>query len=152
MIGTILVLIIIIGVAAYQFFKGCIVRGTATILVTLVASIVAFGYFEYLGTLLSGYMASIAPWSQLICFSLLFLICFALFQTAIITLLKDPISLGELTEKIGRPICGVILGWILSGVVLCAAAMAPIPNAYPYARFDSTPKPNTPNPYKPTKQ
>lgn len=146
MIGTIIVLLIIIGVAAYQYFKGSIVRAIATIMVTIVACIVAFGYFEYLGTLLSGYMESVASWSQLICFTLLFLICFALFQTAIITLLKDPISLGELAEKIGRPICGVVLGWILSGVVLTAAAMAPIPNGYPYPRFDDrTPKPDSPN-------
>jgi len=64
------------------------------------------------------------------------LICFALFQTGIIAIMREPIHLGDLVEKIGRPIVGVFLGWILSGVILVAASMAPLPNTYPYARFD----------------
>ena len=135
MIGTILVLTSMLGVAAYQFLKGNITRATATILVVLFSSVIALGYFELLAGLLAGYMTSLAPWAQLICFSLIFLLCFALFQTAIIALLKEPISLGDLVEKIGRPLCGLILGWLISGVVLTAASMAPIPNNYPYARF-----------------
>ncbi|MCH8216822.1 MAG: hypothetical protein IH892_08625 [Planctomycetes bacterium] len=135
MIGTILVLTSMLGVAAYQFLKGNITRATATILVVLFSSVIALGYFELLAGLLAGYMTSVAPWAQLICFSLIFLLCFALFQTAIIALLKEPISLGDLVEKIGRPLCGLILGWLISGVVLTAASMAPIPNNYPYARF-----------------
>ncbi len=135
MIGTILVLACMLGVAAYQFLKGNITRATATILVVLFSSVIALGYFELLAALLAGYVESVALWAQLICFSLIFLLCFALFQTAVIALLKEPISLGELVEKIGRPLCGLVLGWLISGVVLTAASMAPIPNNYPYARF-----------------
>ena len=135
MIGTILVLTIMLGVAAYQFLKGNIARATATILVVLFSSVIALGYFELLAGLLADYVTSVAPWAQLICFSLIFLLCFALFQTTVIALLKEPISLGDLVEKIGRPLCGLILGWLISGVVLTAASMAPIPNNYPYARF-----------------
>ena len=136
MIGTILVLTCMLGVAAYQFRKGNIARATATILVVLFSSVIALGYFELLAALLANYVKSVGPWAQLICFSLIFLLCFALFQTAIIALLKERIDLGDLVEKIGRPLCGLTLGWLLAGVVLTAASMAPIPNNYPYARFD----------------
>jgi hypothetical protein len=143
------VLLIIAGCAAYQYFKGNIVRGVATVFVTLIACFIAFGYFEYMVKLLSGFggFQSLGAWLYVICFALLFLICFAIFQTGIITMMREPIQLGELPEKIGRPIVGILLGWIISGVILVGASMAPLPNTYPYARFDER------NPYadKPNK-
>lgn len=133
-----IVLLIIAGCAAYQYFKGNIVRAVATVFVTLIASFIAFGFFEYMAKLLIGFEAleSLGAWVYVICFALLFLICFALFQTGIIAIMREPVLLGDLAEKIGRPIVGVVLGWILSGVILIIASMAPLPNAYPYARFD----------------
>ena len=138
------VLLIIAGCAAYQYFKGNIVRGVATVFVTLIASFIAFGFFEYLAKLLIGLeaLASMGNWVHMICFTLLFLICFALFQTGIIAIMREPILLGDLPEKIGRPIVGVFLGWIISGVILVMACLAPLPNSYPYARFDER-NPNT---------
>lgn len=145
--ASIVILLIIAGCAAFQFFKGNITRGVATVLVALVSSFLAFGYYEWLAGLLSGYMESVGPWAQLICFSLLFLVGFALLQTGIIAVLRDPISLGDLAEKIGRPICGVLLGFIIAGVVVTAVALAPIPAKYPYERFSE----RSPDPDKPQK-
>jgi hypothetical protein len=135
---TVAVLLIIAGCAAYQYFRGNIVRGVATVFMTLIASFIAFGYFEYMAKFLIGFEAfqSLGAWVYVICFSLLFLICFALFQTGIIAIMREPIDLGDLPEKIGRPIAGVFLGWILSGVILVICALAPLPNTYPYPRFD----------------
>jgi len=135
--ASILILLIVAGCAAFQFLKGNITRGVATIIVALVSSFLAFGYYELLAGFLSGYVESVGPWAQLICFSFIFLIGFALMQTGIIFILHDPINLGDLAEKIGRPICGVILGLIISGVVVTAVSLAPIPAKYPYARFDA---------------
>ena len=145
--ASILILLIVAGCAAFQFLKGNITRGVATIIVALVASFLAFGYYEWLAGFLSGYVESVGPWAQMICYSLLFVIGFALMQTGITVILHDPIDLGDLAEKIGRPICGVILGLIISGVVVTAVALAPIPAKYPYARFDA----RNPNVEKPKK-
>ena len=125
------VLLIIAGCAVYQYFKGNIVRGVATVFMTLIASFIAFGYFEYMAKFLVGFEAlqSLGAWVYAICFALLFLICFALFQTGIIAIMREPIDLGDLTEKIGRPIAGVFLGWILSGVILVICSLAPLPNS-----------------------
>ncbi|MCF7974302.1 MAG: CvpA family protein [Phycisphaerae bacterium] len=146
---TVAVLLIIAGCAAYQYFKGNIVRGVATVFVTLIASFIAFGYFEYLAKLLIGFesLQSLGAWVYVICFALVFLICFAVFQTGIVALLHEPILLGDLPEKIGRPLVGLFLGWILSGVILVAASMAPLANTIPYARFDER-NPNADNPKK----
>lgn len=145
---TALVLLIIAGCAAYQYFKGNIVRGMATVFVVLIASFIAFGYFEYISKLLIDInsLQNLGTWIYVICFALIFLISFALFQTVIIAMMREPINLGDLPEKIGRPITGVLLGWILSGVILVIAGMAPLPNTYPYARFDErNPKADSPN-------
>jgi hypothetical protein len=146
---TVAVLLIIAGCAAYQYFKGNIVRAVATVLVTLIASFIAFGFFETVAKLLIGFEAvqSLGAWVYVICFAMLFLFCFAVFQTGIIAIMREPISLGDWPEKIGRPIVGIFQGWILSGVVLVIACIAPLPNAYPYARFDE----RNPNMDKPTK-
>jgi hypothetical protein len=136
---TVAVLLIMAGCAVYQYFKGNIVRAVATVFVTLIASFIAFGFFEYLAKLLIGVSAlqSLGAWVYVICFTLIFLISFALFQAGIIAMMHDPINLGDLPEKIRRPIVGIFQGWILSGVILVAAAMAPLPNTYPYARFEA---------------
>ncbi len=135
---TVAVLLIIAGCAAYQYFKGNIVRAVATVFVALIAGFIALGFFETLAKLLMSLQAlqSLGAWVYVISFVLIFLICFALFQTGIIAIMHEPINLGDLPEKIGRPIVGVFLGWVLSGVILVAACMAPLPNTYPYARFD----------------
>jgi len=54
---TAAVLLIISGCAVYQFFKGNIVRAVATVFMTLIASFIAFGYFETLAKLLIGFDA-----------------------------------------------------------------------------------------------
>ena len=136
--ATIGILLIMAGCAAYQFFKGSVVRAVATLFVALIASFIAMGFFEYIAGLLVGFeaLSAVGPWIYMICFALLFLIAFALFQTAVIALLREPIALGDLQEKVGRPVCGVLLGWVISGVVLVIASLAPLSPEYPYARFD----------------
>jgi hypothetical protein len=56
-------------------------------------------------------------------------------------LIRHPIDLGFMPERIGRPACGILLGLFLSGGLFIALAMAPLPNKYPYQRFDAA-KPN----------
>jgi hypothetical protein len=63
-------------------------------------------------------------------------------------LCKEKIDFGKLPEQIGRPVAGLILGYLVTGHLLVAAAMAPLPPAYPYARFDER-NPNAANPTKP---
>jgi len=86
---TVAVLLIIAGCAAYQYFKGNIVRAVATVFVALIASFIAFGFFETLAKLMLSLQAlqSLGAWVYVICFVLIFLICFALFQTGIIAIM-----------------------------------------------------------------
>ena len=72
---------------------------------------------------------------------------FAILQTIAGQLTRRKVDLGLLPERIGRIICGIFLGLIVSGLLLAAAAMAPISPKYPYQRFDET-RPDLENPGK----
>lgn len=136
------VMLIILGCAAYQYLKGTLVKSFAMIIVTVCASVVAFGYFELLADVFvsrsdNSRFASVIPWAQPLSFVLLFVLAFAILQTIVTQLLSKPVDLGFLPERIGRVVCGVFLGLILSGLLLTTLAMAPLPNKYPYQRFDA---------------
>jgi hypothetical protein len=111
----------------------------------------AFGYFEVLANIAishagDGSFASLIPWAHSLCFTLLFILAFAILQTIAAQLIRHPIDLGLWPERIGRVVCGVFLGIIISGVLLTALAMAPLPNKYPYQRYDQrNPDAQTPN-------
>src|SRR4030042_629512 len=143
---SLIMLAIMAGCAALLFLKGTLMQGIAMIFNAIIAGTIAFAFFEMLARFLITHSPAIAPWATLICFLLLFILSFALLQTAAMQLAKGKIDLGKLPEHIGRPACGVVLGYLITGYLLVAAAMAPLPPKYPYARFDE----RNPNPSRPS--
>jgi hypothetical protein len=139
-------LAIMAGCAVFLFLKGTLLQGITMIFNAIIAGFVAFGFFELLTGVLIKYSPNIAAWAPLICFLLLFILVFALLQTGVMQLAKGKVDLGKLPEQIGRVVCGLILGYLITGHLLVAAAMAPLPNQYPYPRFDArNPDPSKPN-------
>lgn len=141
--ASIAVLIIMLGCAVLLFLKGTVVRAIASIFVAICALIAAFGFFEFLANLIisradKGFLVSIANIAQPICFSLIFIIVFAALQTLAVYLTREEVDLGLWPERIGRAVCGLILGFIVSGVVVTVLAMVPsLPMKLPYERFDA---------------
>jgi hypothetical protein len=151
LMAGLIVLLIAAGCAAYQFLKGTFLRAFATFIITICATIIAFGFFEVLAGLFTGRDSSFkflpAPWMQTLSFLLLFLFVFALLQTLAQYLTKKPVDLGLWPERIGRIGFGILSGLVLASFLLTAAAMAPLPNKYPYQRFDQ----RSPDPDRPSK-
>ena len=145
--GSLLVVLIILGCVAYQYLKGTFVKSFAVVITSICASVVAFGYFELLAKVVASYSPSLAPWAQPLSFALLFILAFAVLQTIAAQLTRRSVDFGPLPERIGRVVCGIFLGLIVSGLLLTAAAMAPIPAKYPYQRFDAT-RPDAEKPNK----
>jgi hypothetical protein len=143
--GSLLVLLIILCCVAYQYFKGTFVKSFIVIIISICASVVAFGFFELLAGLLVN--REILPqWASLFSFIILFVLAFAVLQAIAVQLARKPVDLGFLPERIGRVVCGILSGLIISGVLLTAVAMAPISAKYPYQRFNETsPDPESPN-------
>jgi hypothetical protein len=144
MVGSLLVVLIILGCVVYQYLKGTLVKSFVVVITSVCASVVAFGYFELLANILIG-RNILVLWAYPLSFALLFILAFAVLQTIAAQLARRPIDLGLLPERIGRVVCGIFSGLIVSGLLLTAAAMAPIPAKYPYQRFDET-NLNTENP------
>ena len=75
---SLIVLLIAAGCAVYQYLKGTFLRAFATFIITICATIIAFGFFEVLaGLFIRGRDSSFkflpAPWMQTLSFLLLFL-------------------------------------------------------------------------------
>ena len=69
LIANMIVLLIVIASAAYQYLKGSFVRAFFTIIATVIAAAVAFGYFEALANIFiskgdESKFQSIAPWAS----------------------------------------------------------------------------------------
>jgi len=132
---SLIVVLIVLGCAALQYLKGTLVQAFAAFIITICASVVAFAYFEVLANVFIG-RELLIPWAQLLSFVLLFILTFAILRTLAAQLSRQPIDLGLWPERIGRVVCGILLGLVLSSLLLTALAIAPIPNNYPYQRFD----------------
>ncbi len=146
-IANVLVMVIIAACVAWQYKKSTLLQAFATIIATICSSIIALAYFELVAVQLNR-VSSIIPWAQAIAFALLFIIPFAIFLTLIEYLSKKPVDLGALPERIGKIICGIVLGTIIAGILLTALILAPLPNKYPYQRFETTAT-NAEQPQKP---
>jgi hypothetical protein len=150
--AVLIILLIIAGCAVYLYLKGTLVNSFVLIIAAVFAGAVAFGYFELLANVFvsrstNGSFSGIVPWAQPLSFVLLFVMVFAVLQTIVPQLmLRQKIDFGIMPERIGRIVCGIILGFISAGLLLTVLAMAPLQNKYPYQRFDSqNPEPQKPN-------
>lgn len=144
---SLVMLVIIAACAALLYVKGTLMQGVTLVFNALIAGFVAFAFYETLGDLLAKYAAAIAGWSQMICFLLLFILVLAILQTVTMQLGKEKMDLGLWPERAGRITCGILLGYLITGYLLVALALAPLPNKYPYARFEE----RNPNPSDPSK-
>ncbi|MEJ2703226.1 MAG: hypothetical protein P8Z79_12365 [Sedimentisphaerales bacterium] len=139
--ASLVVVLIVLGCAVFQYFKGTVVRAFGTIVIAICASMIAFGFFEPLANLFisrgdDSKFISLVPWAQTLSFILLLVLSFALLQTGLVYLTRQSVDLGFLPERIGRVVCGIILGLITSGLLLTAFEMGPLSTSYPYQRFD----------------
>ena len=123
---AVLVMLIIIGASVgHQYLKGSLFQAFIMVIAAIFGSIISFNWFEVLTPLLlnRGYGGQ---WAHALIFVVLFMLSFAILQSIAFSLVKVKISFGDNIDKIGGVAGGVILGFILSGVLLIAVAMMPI--------------------------
>jgi len=147
---SLVMLAIMVGCAALLYLKGTLVQGVVLIFNALFAGFAALGFFEPLARFLIKYSPGIAVWAPMICFLLLFILIFAVLEAMAMQFGKEKADLGLWPERIGRVLCGILLGYIVTGHLLVALATVPYPlfNKYPYERFAER-NPNPANPNKP---
>jgi hypothetical protein len=144
---SLVMLALMAGCAVGLYLKGTLAQGVGMIFNALIAGFAAFGFFEIAAKFLIQYSPGLAPWAPMVCFLLLLVLVFALLMAVEMTISKEKIDLGLMPERIGRPVAGVVLGYLVTGYLLVAAALAPLPSQYPYPRFDAR-SPNAATPKK----
>jgi hypothetical protein len=134
---TLLVFIVIAGCAAYFVLNSTILRAFGTLLCTLLGLIAAYAYFEVLASVLLSKKPELGATTYAISFGVIFIIAFMLLLTIAQQIKVAKVDLGPLTEKVGRGILGFIIGIMFAGVLLTILNAAPLPEAYPYQRFEA---------------
>ncbi len=144
---SLVMLAIMAGCAVGLFLKGTLAQGVVMIFNALVAGFAAFGFFEVAAKVLVQYSPGMAPWAPMACFLLLLVLVFAILMAVEMVINTEKVDLGPLPERVGRPAAGIVLGYLVTGYLLVAAALAPLPSQYPYPRFDAR-NPNAASPKK----
>jgi hypothetical protein len=133
MTGSIIMLAVVLimaGCAVFLFLKGTFIKAFAMAIAAVCASTVALGFYAILANTLvnfSGNSDLLTKWGPLLCFVLLFIVVFAVLQTIINLLSRQPIDLGLWPERVGRVACGVFLGFTLSRVLFAVLIMSLLP-------------------------
>jgi hypothetical protein len=135
------VLVIMVGSAAFFYLKSTVVKTFGYVVAAIFSFVAAFGYYELLAAVFlsrseDSNFAVIVPWAQPLSFVLIFILVFAILQTIVNQLTLKKFELDKMVEQIGRGLFGLIFGLILAGVLVTALVMGPLPNQYPYQRFD----------------
>lgn len=139
--AALVILLIVAGCVAYEFFKGTCVKAFAHLIAVVFSVAVAFGFFEVLGNVIIARLnvkdnAAIISWVMPLCFFIIAILAFAIFITVIAQIMKKSVDFGDLPEKVGKCGFGLITGLVTAGTVLTITAMMPLPAKYPYLRFD----------------
>jgi hypothetical protein len=129
---NIVILLIIAGCTAAVFFKLNAVKASISIIAAVCSVVVAFNYYESV----TSYLGVLGDWSKTFGFLLVAVLFFAILLVGISSIIKEPIDLGLLPERIGKVVSGLILGVIASGLLLVAIAMSPLSASWPYSRFE----------------
>jgi len=133
MTGSIIMLavvLIMVGCAVFLFLKGTFIKAFAMAIAAVCASTVALGFYAVLANTLVSFSSNsdlLTKWGPLLCFVLLFIVVFAVLQTIINLLSRQPIDLGLWPERIGRIACGAFLGFTLSRVLFVVLIMSLLP-------------------------
>ena len=143
--ANLIVPVLILICMAYLYFKSTFTKSFAMVIIALCASAVAFAYFELLANLLISKERFVA-WAYAICFLLLFSLSFIILQVICNSITRKAVDLGRFVEPIGKVICGLFLGIIVSGMIIIFLIMSPL-QFKTYLRFD-TGNPDVENPQK----
>ncbi len=135
MYANLAIIIIILGVAAHHYLKSTAVKAFILFMSSMLGLVAAFNFFEILGDFILGLGYGGAA-VQCGAFVILFIASFALVRTVCDKLYTQEIIFGDWPDKGIRVGLAFLTGIILSGALLTAVALLPIPGNWPYERYE----------------
>lgn len=134
MMPTILVVIILIAGALYFYLKCNIITAMTNLLAAVMGCILAFSYYEQLAGLLVSEKWAVS-WIQSAAFLLIFFFGFLFIRVLSGFLAKGDFDLGRPVKLMITIPFGLLTGLLVSGVILIAAALSPLPPKTFYCRY-----------------
>lgn len=132
--ATIIVLGIIVAGIAYFYLKCNIVTSLTNVLAALLGCILAFSYYEQLAGLLASEKWAVI-WIQSAAFLLIFFFGFLFIRVLSGFLAKSDFEVNKIAKLSVTILCGILTGVIVSGVLLVALALSPLPPGAIYSRY-----------------
>ncbi len=135
MLTTGIILVILVAGVAYFYLKCNIMTSLTNALAALMGCILAFSYYEQLAGLLASEKWAVT-WIQSAAFLLIFFFGFLFIRVLSGFLAKSDFEVSR-AAKIGvTVICGLLTGALVSGVLLIALALSPLPpSGVNYSRY-----------------
>lgn len=132
--ALIIVLLAVIGTVVFFYLKCSVMQSFMTLWASILATIVAFSYYEGIANLLisRGQVLDIA---LCISFVVLFFVVFAILRAASEFLIISSVDLGNIVRLPVALICGLLAGLIISGNLLVALGLLPMHGKVFYSRF-----------------
>jgi hypothetical protein len=134
MIAELVVLAAILTTMGYIYLKGSLVKSFVLFMCSLIAAVVALSFFETAGRMVIGYGYG-GQWIFTGMLILIFAITFIVLM--IVAEKAEPFELffGDLPDRIGKCLLAIPTGLIISGVLLIAVNLSPLPVKWPYERY-----------------
>jgi hypothetical protein len=135
MIAELVVLVVILAIAGFNYFKGSIVKSFLLCINAIISSTVALAFFETAGRIILGYGYG-GQWVPGGSFIFIFIVVFIIMNILTDKLAPADIHFTDLIDKIIRSSIAVFTGLAIAGTILITAALMPIGTNWPYQRFD----------------
>ena len=133
--ALILILLIVVLTMAFFYLKCSLMQSICTLWFAVISTILAFAFFEVVANLIISYGYGI-KYAHAICFTLIFILSFALLKAFGEFIVGANIDLGPTPKMVAALVCGLLCGFIMSGNLLVAMGMVPIQNVLFYSRFE----------------
>jgi hypothetical protein len=132
--ATILVCLIILAGIAYFYLKCNIMTSLTNLLAALMGCILAFSYYEQLAGLLASESWAVT-WIQSATFLLIFFFGFLFIRVLSGFLAKSDFEVTRVAKLSVNLICGALTGILVSGILLVAVGLSPLPPHIFYSRY-----------------
>lgn len=133
--ALVIVILVLLLTLAFFYLKCSMMQSFATLWSTILSTIIAFSYYEWAAEFFisRGYALN---WVLAGCFSVLFIVVFAVLRSISEVLIPSPIDLGNAIKLPVSLVCGLFTGLIVSGNLLVSLGLIPMHGKVFYSRFD----------------
>ena len=133
--ALVIVILVLLLTVAFFYLKCSMMQSFMTLWSAILATIVAFSYYELVAELLIS-RGQALNWALMGCFALLFIVTFAIVRVISDFLIPSAIELGNAVKLSVSLPCGFLTGIIISGNLLVILGFLPMHGKIFYSRFD----------------